>query len=276
MTPIAQFVETIKLPVMTEVAQALIRTLNDEDADVVTVRDIIAQDPALTATLLRMANSATFGLSRTVTTLDSAVSIIGMAGIRARALGVCLSSMMPLPAGLDRIAFWQQCMRTAGYARWLALAIGQDENQAWLSGMLLRLGRIVVVQHAPQQVPAIEALPCEPGERWARERAACGFDEGEIMAEIARRWEFPDSIIETLSHCVQAAETAQAGTPEGAPRAAGVLHIAALLADHDSVAVETLATLPEALVSRTGLNLLWLGMHLPDPEQFTASAVQQQ
>ena len=269
MTPIAQFVETIKLPVMTEVAQALIRTLNDEDADVMTVRDIIAQDPTLTATLLRMANSATFGLSRSVTNLDNAVSIIGMSGIRARALGVCLSSMMPLPSGLDRIQFWHDCMRSAGYARWLALALGHDENQAWLSGMLLRLGRIVVMQHDVSQVQPIEALPCPPGARWERERAACGFDEGEIMAEVARRWEFPETIVDTLAYCV---------SPESrglCPQQSGVLHLAALLADHTDVQVETLATLPESIVHRTGINLLWLGMHLPDPEQFTANAVLQ-
>ena len=75
MADINTFIQTVKLPVMPEAAHALIRTLNDEDADVVTVRDIIAKDPALTTTLLRMANSALFGLSRTVTTLDSAVTV---------------------------------------------------------------------------------------------------------------------------------------------------------------------------------------------------------
>ena len=86
MADINTFIQAVKLPVMPEVAQALIRTLTDDDADVVTVRDIIAKDPALTTTLLRMANSALFGLSRSVTTLDNAVSVVGMAQIRARAI----------------------------------------------------------------------------------------------------------------------------------------------------------------------------------------------
>ena len=58
MADISVFLHSVKLPVMPEVAHALIRTLNDEDADVGTVRDVISKDPALTATLLRMANSA--------------------------------------------------------------------------------------------------------------------------------------------------------------------------------------------------------------------------
>ena len=263
MASISQFVEAIKLPVMTEVAQALISTLNDEDADMITVRDIIAQDPTLITTLLRMANSATFGLSRTVTTLDSAVSIIGMSGIRARALSVCISSLFALPPGLDRVRFWHDCMACAGYARWIALANGLDENQAWLTGMMLRLGRVVVLQHDTSLAASIEAQPSAPGERWERERQACGFDEGEIMGEVARRWEVPPAIVETL------ANSSQLEKATNGPRLASVLHLAALLADHETVQVETLAELPEAVVHHANINLLWLGMHLPDPELFT-------
>ena len=267
MASIFQFVETIKLPVMNEVAQALISTLNDEDADMITVRDIIAQDPTLTTTMLRMANSAIFGLSRTVTTLDSAVSIIGMSGIRARALAVCISSTFALPPGLDRVRFWRDCMVCAGYARWMALANGLDENQAWLTGMILRLGRLVVVQQDASRLVTLEALPCAPGERWIRQRAVCGFDEGEIMGEVARRWEFPQAIVETLSLCSRA-DKAVCGA-----RLASVLHLAALLGDHETVQVETLAELPEDVVHHANVNLLWLGMHLPDPELFTDNSL---
>jgi HD-like signal output (HDOD) protein len=71
-----------------------------------TIHNIIAKDPALTATLLRMANSARFGLSRTVTTLDAAVNVVGMSQIRARALGICVSQVltMPHPAEEERRA----------------------------------------------------------------------------------------------------------------------------------------------------------------------------
>ena len=263
MTDLADFVHSLKLPVMPEAAQALVRTLNDDNADITVVRDIIATDPALTTTLLRIANSAMFGLPRTVSTLDTAVSVIGMAQIRARALAICLANVFTLPPQINRIAFWQDCMKCAGYSRWLAIACGLDEIEAWLSGMVLRLGRILVIQAKPQAVEAIEAQPCAPGERWERERAASGFDEGQVMAEVARRWDLPYPMVQALDTCARAPQS------DTFSKLAGIVQLAALLAEYPHVAVETLAELPEDIVHRLGLNLLWMGIHLPDPQAFT-------
>ena len=134
---------------MPEVAHALIRTLNDENANVGTVRDVIAKDPALTATLLRMANSAVFGLSRTVSTLENAVQVVGMSHIRARALSISMTQTFKLPPNLNRMVFWRHSMVTAGYAAWLARQVRIDEPQAWLSGMMHRLGELVVALQSP-------------------------------------------------------------------------------------------------------------------------------
>lgn len=129
MVNIASFLQSVKLPVMQEVAQALIRTLNDDQADVAAVTTIIAKDPVFTTTLLRMANSAMFGLSRSVNTLDNAVSVVGMAHIRARALSICMANAFAFPPGINRLDFWRSSMVCAGYARWLAASIGWTSNK---------------------------------------------------------------------------------------------------------------------------------------------------
>jgi hypothetical protein len=49
---------------------------------------------------------------------------------------------------------------------------------------------------------------------------------------------------------------------------AGIVHLASLLADHSDVTVESLGTLPDALVHKLELNLMWMGVHLPDAEAF--------
>ena len=85
MTTLAEYFESAKLPVMSEVAQALIRTLNNPDSSAADVQKILGQDPALTANVLRMANSAQFGLSRQVQSLEHAIQLLGMARVRALA-----------------------------------------------------------------------------------------------------------------------------------------------------------------------------------------------
>lgn len=261
-TTAARFLQSVTLPVMPEVAQALIRSLKNDDADVPMVTGIIAKDPGLTTTLMRMANSAMFGLSRSVQTLDSAVSVVGMAHIRARALSICMANSFVFPPGLDRLAFWRSSMVCAGYTRWLAGQIAMDEQQAWLTGMMLRLGEIVIAQRLPDTLVQIEALPCKPGERWKRERDASGFDEGQIAAEIARRWDFPEAVALALE-CT--------ATPllANAPRLSSTVHLAALITDEAAVQAPVAAHLPISVMHALGLDVEKLQKQMPDSEAFS-------
>ncbi len=263
MSNTARFLQSISLPVMPEVAHALIRTLNAEDADVASVCPVIAKDPALTATLLRMANSAMFGLSRSVHTLDSAVSVVGMAQIRARALSICMANGFVFPPGLDRLDFWRNSMVCAGYAKWLAGSTRMDEQQAWLTGMMLRLGEIVIAEHIPHAGAQLEARPSTPGERWKRERALVGVDEGQIAAEIARRWDFPPAVVAAL-------ECASHPLSHPASQLGAVIHLAALITDQvDMAAPMVLNDLPLSVLQGLGLDAEKLQPEVPAAESFS-------
>lgn len=257
MPDISSFLQAVKLPVMPEVAHALIRTFDDPDADVQSVTSIVSKDPALTASLLRMANSAIFGLSRSVQTLDAAVSVVGMSQIRARALAVCMSQVFVFPKDINRLDFWRSCMRCAGYARWLADIKDLDEHQAWLTGLMLRLGELMIAQVLPHTLAAIEMHPCAPGERWQRERQHAGYDEGEISAAIAQHWDFPERFAQVLRRCAR---------PLGGPTdlEAVVLHLASLLADHAQPGAWALKDWPNDCVAALGLDVEALARSMPE------------
>lgn len=262
MTNATRFLQSVALPVMPEVAQALIRTFKSDEADVAAVTTIIAKDPGLTATLLRMANSAMFGLSRSVHTLDSAVSVVGMALIRARALSICMANGFEFPPGLERRDFWRHSMVCAGYAKWLASHNKLDEQEAWLTGMMLRLGEIIIAQRMPDSLAQIEAQPCAPGERWKRERDVAGFDEGQIAAEIARRWDFPEAVALALEYATCPPATTASRLP-------AVVHLAALLADQSAISAPILTNLPVAVVQKLGLDAEKLQTQMPSTEAFS-------
>jgi HD-like signal output (HDOD) protein len=262
MASISEFMRSVKMPVMPEAAYALMRTLKDDSADVMTVRNIIAKDPALSATLLRMANSAVFGLSRKVNTLDNAIQVVGMSHIRARALSICMTQSFKLPPNLNRMMFWRHCMVSAGYARWLARKVEIDEAQAWLAGMMHRLGELMIALQSPQLVDKVENPPCIPGERWQRERIMVGFDEGQLMAEVARRWDFPDEVSEAFDSMALplAADTLS--------KLACVLHLASILAEIPVEEPEPIFKLPAVVLQTLGLDEVLLQSELPDPESF--------
>jgi HD-like signal output (HDOD) protein len=259
-TDIAVFLKTVTWPVMPEVGQALIRTLNDEDADTYTVCRIIAKDPALTATLLRMANSAMFGLSGTIDTLERAVNVVGMSLVRARALSVCMAQACNFPVGLDRMEFWRYSMLCAGYAQWLADLSEVDDQEAWLGGMMLRLGELNLAQARPFALPQIEATPILPGERWLRQRHLVGFDEGEITAELAQHWDFPQGLVRGLCHCGQPLLSTEFS------RLAAVLHLAARLADSGPITPVSVDDLPVMLLHMLDLDPQNLLIDCPDAD----------
>ena len=262
MPTLTAFFESAKLPVMSEVAHALIRTLNDESASAAQLETIIAKDPAMTATLLRLANSAQFGLSRQVLSLGHAVTLLGMSRIRSLALSSSMSTAFPQVPGLDRSVFWKFSMACAGYAQWLAGGAGLDPQQAWLAGMMLRLGELLIGQRAPESLVEIEAKPSQVTMRWEREQRLLGFDEAQVTAVLARHWNFPEAIVTGLQ---------SAGAPmavEPFDRLAGVVHLAALLADCPNPSPETISDLPLAVINALKLDQHWLVARLPRLESF--------
>jgi HD-like signal output (HDOD) protein len=262
MPTLTAFFESAKLPVMSEVAHALIRTLNDESATAAQVEAIMAKDPGMTATLLRLANSAQFGLSRQVLSLDHAISLMGLSRVRALALSGSMGAAFPQVAGLDRTEFWTFSMACAGYAQWLAGGAGMDPQQAWLAGMMMRLGELLIGQRAPQSLAEIESLPKKATSRWEREQRLLGFDEAQVTAVLARHWNFPEAIVTGL----QSAGDPMATQPFDP--LAGVVHLAALLADCPNPSPDTVADLPSAVISALELDKHWMVARFPRTEAF--------
>jgi len=256
------FFESVQLPSINQVAQALIQTLHDENTPVRVVRDLIARDPALSAKLLRLANSAQFGLPRGVGTVDDAIAMVGLNKVRTLALGACLSTAFTSMPGINQSEFWKSSMACAGYAQWIADQLGINAQVAWLTGMMLRLGELLIAQAEPEILQEIEKLPMIPGVRWQREKRLIGFTEGQITAELARRWNFPMQMVQALQR------SADPIAEQAFSRLGAVLHLAGLLAESPEVNPDTIRTLPQDVLDVLTLDAQWMRERLPNPAQF--------
>lgn len=256
------FFETVQLPSIPDLAHSLIQTLNDEDASIEEVCDLITRDPALSAKLLRLANSAQFGLPRGVGSIEEAIAMVGMNKVRTLALGACLSNTFPPVAGLDIHAFWKTSMACAGYAEWIARKVKVDVPMAWLTGMMVRLGELLIAQTQPLILQAIEQLPLNPGMRWERERQIIGFTEGELTAELALRWNFPMQMVQALR------VSADPLVEQAYSRLGAIVHLAGLLADTPNAGPENVAALPTDVLSALELDAEWMREHFPSNADF--------
>jgi HD-like signal output (HDOD) protein len=260
MTPVAAFFKDLTLPTMPDVAHELIRSLNEDDVPLNELRDAIARDPALAVQLLRLANSAHYGAHQKVGTIDEAIARVGVNQVRALALASCFNDAFPVVPGLDREAFWRASQTNGGLSQWLANGVGTDSEQAWLTGFMVRLGELLMGLKSPSCVMEFERQPQAPGERWQREAAVMGLTEGQVSAELARCWNFPDNMIQALD----AAADPMAAQPFS--RLGAVLHVAELLAAAPTPAA--VDELPADVLAALNVDPIWVRERLPQAQRY--------
>ena len=262
MPDLESFFATVQLPSISHVTHALIRMLDSDAAGVNEVCALIAREPAIAARLLKLANSSQFGLPRSVGLLEDAVVLVGLERVRTLALGASLSDTFNAFPGLDRKAFWQSAMDCAGYAQWLAPQAEVNGPIGWLTGMMLHLGQLLIAQAQPEVLQEIEQLPRIPGVQWQREQRLVGFTEGQITAEMARRWNFPPQMVQALQRA------ADPMAEEGFSRLGAVVHLAGLLAETPNASPRSISSLPLDVLLALKLQPQWLRDTFPEREKF--------
>lgn len=259
---VAEFFKDLTLPTMPEVAHELIRSLNEEDVPLIHLRDAIARDPALAVQLLRLANSAHYGNRQKVGSIEEAINRVGMNQVRALALASCFNDAFPVSPGLDRESFWRASQARGGLSQWLANGIGSDSEQAWLTGFMVRVGELLMGMKSPSSVIEFERQPQAPGERWQREEALMGLTEGQVSAELARCWNFPDGMIQALD----AAANPMAAQPFS--RLGAVLHVAELLAAAPEANAGAVDDLPADVLAALEVDAGWMVERLPQAQRY--------
>lgn len=262
MTPAAAFFKDLTLPTMPDVAHELIRSLNEDDVPMEQLRDVISRDPALAVQLLRLANSAHYGHHQKVGTIDDAIARVGMGQVRALALASFFNDAFPIAPGLDRETFWRESQSHGGLTQWLANGIGSDSQQAWLTGFMVRVGELLMGLKVPGCVIEFEKQPQYPGARWEREVAMLGFTEGQVSAELARAWNFPDDMVSALD----AAANPMAAQPFS--RLGAVLHVAELLAAAPTPSFDAVDALPSDVLAALDVDADWMRSRLPQAQRY--------
>jgi HD-like signal output (HDOD) protein len=185
----------------------LMATVNDSDASMREMSGIIAQDPALTANLLRIANSPIYRVSSTpIESIDRAVTLVGVAGIRSIIATALVQPLMSAGSGaFSRFPelCWEHSLYSALTAETHATQIERTEPfVSQLIGLLYGLSAIVVFRIVRDQFAAHPGLRPDPGsvarllETWVAPTAG----------RIARSWELNERLQYALESQTLAAE----------------------------------------------------------------------
>lgn len=247
------------LPTMPEVARRLMRSFDDDNISLAAIAELISKDSTLAARVLRLANSARYSPSHQIANLSDAASALGLETLRNLSMAACMSGAFPVVKGLDRAAFWRHSVATAAYAGILSKMLRLDADTAYLSGLMLRTGQILMALAEPDLVAEVEANAAEPGSRFSLEMHRFDCTHADVTAALAAHWHFPAAMVEAFK---------DANTPmEIRPFSllAAVLHLAEVLADaaehHDDPTQALLTAVPE-LVEHLHLDLGYLAARI--------------
>ncbi len=233
-TPQALVDSVLHLISLPEIYLRLQRTIDDPEHTREQVAEILAHDPALSARVLRIANSSYYGFSRSIATVNEAVGIIGELDLRNLALAASLvGSLAALDrSGVDLDRFWQHSLRTAILARLIARAAGGcNPETLFLAGMLHDLGILVIYQQDPDLALAVGRQVSELHQlRDQAERELLGFDHAEVGGLLIEAWGLTPELVE-LVRCHHQYQLARKH-----PRATQILALANLLAIDDDEA----------------------------------------
>lgn len=180
------------------------KMVNDASSSASDIGKVISQDPALTARLLRIANSPAYGLSSQVDTVSRAVAVIGIQRIRDLVLATStIDAFEGIPNELVTMEnFWRHSLYCGLAAHLLAEQRKMKNAETlFIAGLLHDVGQLVIFRKAPQESRQALLMSIEGPDELAlhkTERQVLGFDHAQVGAALLRHWHFPDLLVECV------------------------------------------------------------------------------
>ena len=200
---VTQFAKKIHdLPTISTVASQINIEEKKESLTAKSLSQIVAKDPALTSKVLKLANSAYYGLVKQVNTLDRAVTVLGFNTIKSLALTVAVYNFFKgdLSGRFDIKGLWYHSLGCAVAAKALVSATDSNlEEQAFVAGIIHDIGTIAIAHYLPlEMTDIIRRLQDSDSPQSDVEKDILGFTHQKIGGVVADQWNFPDEYIQAI------------------------------------------------------------------------------
>ena len=195
------------LPTLPAVMQKLNTAIRDPNANAALIAGIIKDDPAMMARIIKVVNSAAYGLPDPVQSLQQAISILGMTSLNNIALSTAVFSSCAArqKTDFDRNAFWKHCICTGIAANILSTRTTATVKKRFqkdtlhLCGLLHDIGKILLDEYFHAEFTDILARAAERQiPVYQAETEVCGTNHAEIGAWLARRWNLSADVVQAI------------------------------------------------------------------------------
>jgi len=190
-----------RMPAFPPVAARLLRVASDENAAVADVVYLLRSDPALSAEVIRYANSPLFSFAADIKTLDQAVPLLGVRKIRSLALASIGRTYIRAVLVMDELRpYWRYSLACALLSEMLARFCAVAQDLAYSAGLLHDIGRLALMATYPAEYAGViqtanaRLAAGEDFDLPEYERTLFGLDRFAAGEWLAQRWNLPDEL----------------------------------------------------------------------------------
>ncbi len=196
--------EVDQLPSLPQIVTRVMELTEDPDSTAFDIQEVLNQDQAMTAQVLRLANSVHYGYSRRIATVTDAIILIGFNAVRSIVLAASVSKILKRELKgyvMDEGELWKHSQCAAVFARLLAKKIKfRSIELAYTAGLLHDIGKLVLnnsMRDAYEQVVSIVHEEKRPFHKVETE--LFGFSHAAVGGKVAEKWKLPAELAEAIA-----------------------------------------------------------------------------
>jgi putative nucleotidyltransferase with HDIG domain len=193
----------IQLPALPTIAMEVIQMVDNPKTSASSLGKLISADQALTAKVLKIANSPFYGFPKKISTIDFAIIILGFDALREIVISISLVSSLQRKADkyIDAKAFWDHSIATGVIARRLARDLGyRISGEVFVAGLLHDMGISILHKYFAGDFKRIVDIVRESDLAFLEaEESVLQVTHAEVGGWLAERWNLPDHLTEAIS-----------------------------------------------------------------------------
>lgn len=193
------------IPTLPVVVSRVLEASHSQDTSAVELGEIVAQDVSVSAKILSLANSAFYGFSRRITTIQQAVVVLGFDTVRSLALSVSVFDTLSESNGnasFDREAFWIHSIGCGTASRLIAKTLRLSDHETYfVAGLFHYLGKVILDTFYHERYHGVVAeLEHDHRPAFIVERDRLEIDHAEVGGILTSRWKFPEILVTPIAN----------------------------------------------------------------------------
>jgi len=189
-----------EVPSLPSTVTDVLKTIDCSESTIDEIAREIKKDQSLTVNVLKIANSAFYGLLGQVSTIRQAIVLIGLNELRTIVLGQSVFRLYAVESKTDfkRKDLWTHSMVCAFLAKKLAKEafVADREGSCMIGGLIHDIGKVVIDRYFPDEFVKIIRMVQDEGVGFAKaEREVLGYTHYQIGATLLKKWNFPPELV---------------------------------------------------------------------------------